>query len=261
MAKYGLYQDSIYNIFIQGHPKDSLTSQNFSFKIHGISFKNHCKLIGLFDPSLCARGKPCEMELLWPHWEVAKLLQHEIAHSLGLRHAWGNDGCTDTPRHTNCWNRTNNGSICDSLWSNNLMDYNAHQVAMTPCQIGKMRKNLIKKEAFMHRYVDRDWCENSSEQEVVISENTYWAADAFLNGNLVIQENTVLVVSAALSLPKNADIILYPGAKLYLLKGTLYSDCNCPWGGLKTIGNQRSNPAKAYACFDSRILMSNYSSI
>jgi hypothetical protein len=78
-------------------------------------------------------------------WETAKLLNHEVAHNLGLRHAWGewgiDDGCTDTPFNNNCW-YTNPTSPCSTWCSNNLMDYNADQSAVTPCQIGIMHDKL-----------------------------------------------------------------------------------------------------------------------
>jgi hypothetical protein len=256
--KYGVYQDSIYNIFIQSHPLDSLKSTSAKLKIHGIAFKNHCKLIGIYDPTLKAKGKPYEGNNLWPHWEVAKLLQHEIAHSLGLRHAWGNDGCEDTPRHSNCWNRTRDGSICDSLWSNNLMDYNAHQIAMTPCQIGKMREHLIDKNSIMHRFVDKDWCERSGHPDLYVVENTHWVSNAYLKSNLVVKENITLVVSGALSLPHNANIYLEPGAKLILLRGTLYNACDLPWGGFLSLVPSKKNPASVWVCPESTILLSNF---
>jgi hypothetical protein len=258
--KYGVYEDSIYNIFIQSHPLDSLKSPTANLKLHGIAFKNHCKLIGVFDPTLKEKGKPYERDNLWPHWEVAKLLQHEMAHSLGLRHAWGNDGCEDTPRHSNCWNRTRDGSICDSLWSNNLMDYNAHQVAMTPCQIGKMRENLIDKQSSMHRFVDNDWCEHSGHPDLLVVENTHWVSDAYLKTNLIVKENITLVISASLSLPHNANIYLEPGAKVYLLRGTLYNACDLPWGGIKALSPSKKNPPTVWACSESTILLSNFSS-
>ena len=53
---------------------------------------------------------------------------HELGHSLGLLHTWNqDDGCDDTPRNAGCW-----GDTC----SNNMMDYNASQSALTACQLG-----------------------------------------------------------------------------------------------------------------------------
>ncbi len=81
-------------------------------------------------------------------WETAKLLNHEVAHNLGLRHAWSPNGnipygdyCSDTPLNNNCW-YTNPTAPCSTWCSNNLMDYNANKSAVTPCQINTMHTQL-----------------------------------------------------------------------------------------------------------------------
>jgi|GEM_PF-2666190 len=63
-------------------------------------------------------------------WEVRGLVKHELGHNLSLYHTWYNDGLADTPSNSNCWN----GSSC----SNNVMDYNACQCALTLDQVSKM---------------------------------------------------------------------------------------------------------------------------
>lgn len=65
---------------------------------------------------------------------MSKIISHEIGHLLRLNHANTNDGCTDTPPHSNnCW----------SCPSNNVMDYSKHiPYAFTPCQIETMHDVL-----------------------------------------------------------------------------------------------------------------------
>ena len=64
-------------------------------------------------------------ELSQEGWAYRGVLNHEVGHALSLRHAWGNDGCEDTPRHKNdCWNRSTKAP-CDTAATNNVMDYNA----------------------------------------------------------------------------------------------------------------------------------------
>ncbi|MBT8219313.1 MAG: hypothetical protein KJP00_05800 [Bacteroidia bacterium] len=88
----------------------------------------------------------------WP----AGLVSHEIGHNLGLRHTWNqDDGCSDTPQNAyhlegnpknfQCWNDNEpRGFRCDETFecSNNLMDYNAHQNALTQCQLQKIYANI-----------------------------------------------------------------------------------------------------------------------
>ena len=65
---------------------------------------------------------------------TTKVISHEIAHLLSIRHLTGNDGCGDTQTHpNNCW----------SCPHNNVMDYTGHiPYAFTPCQIGRMHHIL-----------------------------------------------------------------------------------------------------------------------
>ena len=64
------------------------------------------------------------------------LLAHELGHSMGLYHTWGsNDLCTDTPTNSNGWNSPDA--------SNNMMDYNACQCALTSCQINRIHYHLL----------------------------------------------------------------------------------------------------------------------
>lgn len=72
----------------------------------------------------------------------ASLSAHELGHTLGLDHTWSvDDGCNDTPNNPNCWN-VNEPAGCTPL-SNNLMDYNAGQNALTICQTNRMHYFLL----------------------------------------------------------------------------------------------------------------------
>ena len=104
---------------------------------------------------------------------ISKLINHEVDHNLSLIHTWGylnnsSDQCDfnstlgydETLNSNNCWKlgyvpSTSNGqptvftpclgaSCCDeeSEVSNNLMDYNEVQRAVTPCQIDRMHAEL-----------------------------------------------------------------------------------------------------------------------
>jgi len=83
-------------------------------------------------------------------WQISSTLNHELCHLLGLNHpfqygaySWGE--CPDAPMNANCWNLNEPAIVdCDASnkVSNNLMDYNAAQAALAPCQINIMQDNL-----------------------------------------------------------------------------------------------------------------------
>lgn len=106
----------------------------------------------------------------WSLSYTAALIIHETGHNLSLRHTWGgDDDCDDTPlgylydklvngncfynQRANCWAYGSNSQICPGslygydcdTWykiSNNIMDYNQYQSALTSCQIGRIHSDL-----------------------------------------------------------------------------------------------------------------------
>ena len=126
VQKYGTGLDSILNIFLQVHPRDSFDSKTYHANGQGIALGNALKMAGVLE----SREGPDSFD---------GLLNHEIGHILGLNHAWVEDGCPDTKNHPNkCW-EWSKAPPCSQLATNNMMDYNAYQIALTPCQIGKAR--------------------------------------------------------------------------------------------------------------------------
>lgn len=82
-----------------------------------------------------------------------RTIKHEMGHIMGLEHSWlPDDGCDDTPPNSNCWDQHN----CDSIHSNNTMDYNNCQCAFTQCQINKMHYYLLGNEGVVHDCVIDD---------------------------------------------------------------------------------------------------------
>lgn len=69
--------------------------------------------------------------------EFSNICSYEIGHSFGLFHSWGGGTCPDTPAHPNCWDNTGCGG---QPASNNLMDYNNCQCALTPCQLATVHQ-------------------------------------------------------------------------------------------------------------------------
>lgn len=99
-------------------------------------------------------------------WKIASAVNHELFHLLGLKHPFeGGNGCTDTPYppsgqasnlpYKPCYNIDSNNPYCDDSTkvSNNLMDYDANQYSLSPCQLGIAQGNL---SSCLHdRYVSK----------------------------------------------------------------------------------------------------------
>lgn len=107
-------------------------------------------------------------------WQLASTLNHELCHLLGLNHPYQNlSTCADAPPHPDypnwvlpngqygqCWNLNEPAGAHCNVWSkvsNNLMDYNAGQSSLSPCQIGIMQDNL--NSCLQARYVFK--CSNN----------------------------------------------------------------------------------------------------
>ena len=79
-------------------------------------------------------------------WDMASAVNHELCHLLGLDHPFqGISTCADAPVSANCWNLNQPATADCNAWnkvSNNLMDYNANQSSLSPCQVGIIQNNL-----------------------------------------------------------------------------------------------------------------------
>ncbi len=223
IQKYAVRDDSVLNIFLQTHHLDSIPSKTYKPDGSGISLGSSVKIFGRW------HEKPSV-------WNVRGITNHEIGHSLGLAHTWGGyDGCDDTPAHPNCWNKTNTPP-CDTMYSNNMMDYNAHMAALTPCQIGKILMNMNRIGAMQRNILEPRWCRLDTSATITIRDSVRWDGSADLEGNIIIEKGATLEISCRVSLPRNATITIYPGGNLTVLSnGQLHNACNTTWGGIKLI--------------------------
>ncbi len=214
IRKYQVQGDSVLNIFIMPHHPEHQGGGV------GVMLGNAIKMAGMFESKQ-------------PAWVYRGILNHEVGHFLGLAHAFYNDGCDDTPAHGNpCWNQTPDPP-CDTAASNNMMDYNALQNALSPCQIGTMQARMADTSSSERRFLIPYWCKRLPDYDLTITDTIVWKGDKDLYGNLTIVAGAVLRIQARVSLPENTRITIEPGGRLELGSGALlHNACGLSWEGI-----------------------------
>ena len=218
IRKYNVGGDSLLNVFVLPHHPDSIASKSYKAHGTGIALGSSLKMAGFY----------ANKDL--GYWHFSTLMNHEVGHILGLRHSWiGNDGCDDTPKHPNCWD----SNLCkDEKASNNMMDYNNRQTAITPCQIGIMHKYMTKHNARQRRFIEPLWCKLDTTVNIILSSKIHWKGEKDLNNNIVIKKGGELRLSSRLSMAKGSSILIESGGKLILDNCWLHNDCGDNWKGV-----------------------------
>jgi hypothetical protein len=239
--KYGFKNDGAIDVFMLEHPKDSIGKPTYKASLDGVGMSNWMKIVGAYQYSIDSFTDDAGIKIRKWAEQFCGLFNHEAGHIVGLPHTWQyNDGCDDTPQHTNCWCFMETPP-CDKEVSNNMMDYNTYQNSLTPCQIGKVNYNLTDKNYSIRKYLYNTWCAPQKLNDVVIPKNTTieWQCNKELEGNVVLKENSTLIIYCSLSMPQNSSIKIYPGAKLVLNGGKIHNDCGLLWKGVEVLSSEK----------------------
>lgn len=221
IKKYGVQLDTVINIFLMPHHPDSLASPTYAGYNTGIALSNAIKYAANYDGSKS-------------FWDLRGSMNHEMGHLFGLSHTWSfNDGCDDTPTHPqSCFNRGQRPE-CDTITSNNVMDYNAMRHAWSPCQIGRIHQRMSNEKYSLRNTLVPTWCTLNPERHIVIRDTVDWLAAKDLEGHLTIEQGASLSIHCRVSVPKGARITVRPGGTLVLNGGRLHNACGDEWAGIE----------------------------
>lgn len=226
IEQYGVQLDTVLNIFVMPYHLDSMANPRFKAEQVGVALGNAVKIAG---PWVRMWERNYES-----YWETRGNINHEIGHIFGLSHAWNtNDGCEDTPLHNQrCFSR-DSGPGCDTLASNNVMDYNALQVAWSPCQIGSVQRRLADENAKQRRFLQPQWCELKEDKHIFIRDTVVWYGAKDLEGHLTVEAGGHLTIQCRVSLPAEARIRVLAGGVLVLQDARLHNACGEEWMGIQ----------------------------
>lgn len=223
--RYAFHADSILNIFLISHHPDSIQSKYYKGKEAGVALgTRYVKLVDNWRTH--SKAYPQHGNLI-----------HEVGHIYTLGHTWAqNDGCDDTPLHANCW-YYDYPKGCKEV-SNNVMDYTAIAIALTPCQIGRVHAAMAKENTQQRKYLQPNWCKGLPGGDVELRDSLVLNHAVDLEGSLTLFPGAYLEVNCRLSIPEGKKILVHPGATLKI-SGKLHNSCELTWLGIELLEKRK----------------------
>ena len=122
------------------------------------------------------------------------------------------------------------------------MDYNAHEAALTPCQIGKILLNMTRLGSIQRNMLEPRWCHLDTSATITVRDSMRWDGSADLEGNVIIGEGATLEINCRVSLPEGATIQIYPGGRLILLSNArLHNSCGGTWAVIQLLSEKKKS--------------------
>lgn len=113
-----------------------------------------------------------------------------------------------------------------------MMDYNAYQEALTPCQIGRIHAQVADEKNAQRKLLVRSWCHRRPVMDWLLTDSVSLNGARDLEGNVTIASGAVLRISDRVSMPNGGKITVQLGGKLILDNCRLHNACGLDWGGI-----------------------------
>lgn len=109
-------------------------------------------------------------------------------------------------------------------------------------QVFELRINTCSNKLYAATYGRGIWSidlpePNRSSYEKVISTNTTWLTNDYLETDLRIKDNSKLIIKGTIHMPYKGRIIIEPGSTLEVDGGGITNDCGYFWEGIEVWGN------------------------
>ena len=120
-----------------------------------------------------------------------------------------------------------------------MMDYNAWQNALTPCQISRIKRNLTRWNSRQRHLVIPSWC--NLQDTIMIRDSVVWEGERDLNSDVIIENGGTLHIKCRTSMPKNAQFLVMPEGQLILDHCWLHNSCGEEWEGIRIGDNGKTH--------------------